>query len=99
MYLYHVGVGYFLLTRLPPHAGLWLGSRPPIYAIVQLAPVVIVSYLAYRAVELPSLRYLERFSSRSRKPREAAPSPLPHVEQLASGQAVVVVPSTGASDD
>ena len=67
MYLYHVGVGYFLLTRLPRGCGLWLGSHPKAYALAQLGPVVIVSYLAYRAVELPSLRWLERLSLRARQ--------------------------------
>ena len=62
MYLFHVGVGYLLLTRLPPTLGLWLGSHPPVYAIAQLGPVVLVSYLVYRAVELPSLRWVERFT-------------------------------------
>jgi peptidoglycan/LPS O-acetylase OafA/YrhL len=67
MYLYHVGVGYVLLTRLPRGAGLWLGSHPPIYALAQLGPVLVVSYLAYLAIELPSLRWVERFSSRARE--------------------------------
>lgn len=67
MYLFHVGVGYFLLTRLPPRIGLWLGAHPPIYALAQLGPVIFVSYLVYRAVELPSLRWIERFSLRSRE--------------------------------
>jgi peptidoglycan/LPS O-acetylase OafA/YrhL len=67
MYLYHVGVGYFLLTRLPPGPGLWLGSHPKVYALAQLGPVIIVSYLAYLAIELPSLRWVERFSLRARE--------------------------------
>ena len=74
MYLFHIGVGYFLLTRLPRGLGLWLGSRPPVYALVQLGPVLLVSYLAYRAVELPSLRWIERFSLRSREQRSTSPS-------------------------
>jgi peptidoglycan/LPS O-acetylase OafA/YrhL len=69
IYLYHVGVGYFLLTRLPRGASLWLGSHQKIYALAQLGPVIIVSYLAYRAVELPSLRWVERFSLRAREPK------------------------------
>ncbi len=67
IYLFHVGVGYFLLTRLPRGLGDWLGSRPPIYALAQLAPVLVVSYLVYRAVELPSLRWVESFSLRARE--------------------------------
>lgn len=74
MYLFHVGVGYFLLTRLPRDWGQWLGSRPPVYALVQLGPVVLVSYLVYRAVELPSLRWVERFSLRSRQQSQASHS-------------------------
>lgn len=66
MYLFHVGVGYLLLTRLPPTLGSWLGSHPPVYALAQLGPVVVVSYLFYRAVELPSLRWVERFALRAR---------------------------------
>jgi peptidoglycan/LPS O-acetylase OafA/YrhL len=67
MYLYHVGVGYLILTRLPEGSRLWLGTHLKIYALAQLGPVVIVSYLAYRAVELPSLDWLERFSDRARE--------------------------------
>lgn len=74
VYLYHVGVGYFLLTRLPPSLGEWLGSRPPVYALAQLGPVLMVSYIAYRAVELPSLRYLERFSLQAREPKKLTSS-------------------------
>ena len=74
MYLYHVGVGYLLLTRLPPALGLWLGLHPPVYALAQLGPVLLVSYLAYRAVELPSLRWVERFSLRARQQKQASPS-------------------------
>jgi len=70
MYLFHVGVGYFLLTRLPPRFGLCLGSHPPIYALAQLGPVIAVSYLVYRAVELPSLRWIERFSLRGREQKQ-----------------------------
>jgi len=69
MYLYHVGVGYLILTRLPPDSSIWLGSHPKIYALVQLGPVLVVSYLAYRAVERPSLRWLERFSLNAREPK------------------------------
>lgn len=67
VYLFHIGVGYFLLTRLPRGLGHWLGSHPPVYALAQLGPVLIISYLAYRAVELPSLRWVEKFSLRSRE--------------------------------
>jgi peptidoglycan/LPS O-acetylase OafA/YrhL len=74
MYLFHVGVGYFLLTRLPRGWGFWLGSHPPVYAIVQLGPVIAVSYVAYRMVELPSLRWVERFSLRAREQRQVRPS-------------------------
>ena len=70
MYLFHIGVGYFLLTRLPRGLGLWLGAHPPVYAIVQLGPVLVVSYLAYRAVELPSLRWVESFSLRQREQKQ-----------------------------
>lgn len=66
MYLYHVGVGYLILARLPHGAGRWLGMHPKAYALAQLGPVILFSYLAYRAVELPSLRWLERFSERRR---------------------------------
>ena len=74
MYLFHIGVGYFLLTRLPRGLGSWLGSHPPVYAIVQLGPVLAVSYLVYRMVELPSLRWVERFSLRVREQRQVRPS-------------------------
>jgi peptidoglycan/LPS O-acetylase OafA/YrhL len=74
MYLFHIGVGYFLLTRLPRGWGSWLGSHPPVYAIAQLGPVLAVSYLVYRMVELPSLRWLERFSLRARQQRQVRPS-------------------------
>ena len=74
MYLFHVGVGYFLLTRLPRDLGQWLGSRPPVYALVQLGPVVVVSYLAYLLVERPSLRWVEKFSLRSREQEQVRPS-------------------------
>jgi len=74
MYLYHVGVGYFLLTRLPRGPGLWLGLHPHVYALAQLGPVIAVSYLAYRAVELPSLRWVERFSLRAREPKYSTSS-------------------------
>ncbi len=75
MYLFHVGVGYLLLTRLPPALGLWLGSHPRVYAIAQLGPVVVVSYLVYRAVELPSLRWVERFTLRGRaQKKQISPS-------------------------
>jgi peptidoglycan/LPS O-acetylase OafA/YrhL len=67
MYLFHVGVGYFMLTRLPRELSQWLGSRPPVYAIAQLGPVIVVSYLAYRLVEEPSMRWVERFSLRARE--------------------------------
>lgn len=73
MYLFHVGVGYFLLTRLPPALGLFLGSHPPLYALAQLGPVILVSYLIYRMVELPSLRWVERFSLRAREQEQATP--------------------------
>jgi peptidoglycan/LPS O-acetylase OafA/YrhL len=69
VYLYHVGIGYFLLTLLPRGPGVWLGSHPQAYALAQLGPVLVVSYLAYRAVELPSLRWVERFSARTREPK------------------------------
>jgi peptidoglycan/LPS O-acetylase OafA/YrhL len=72
VYLYHVGVGYFILTRLPPSLSAWLGFHLPVYAIAQLVPVLAVSYLAYRVIELPSLRYIERFSTRSRKDNPAS---------------------------
>lgn len=72
MYLFHVGVGYFLLTRLPRDLGLWIGTRPPVYALVQLGPVLLVSYVAYRLVELPSLRWVENFSLRAREPSKPA---------------------------
>jgi peptidoglycan/LPS O-acetylase OafA/YrhL len=74
IYLYHVGVGFFLLTRLPRGPGLWLGSHPKVYALAQLGPVIIVSYLAYLAVELPSLRWVERFSLRAREPKHLTSS-------------------------
>jgi peptidoglycan/LPS O-acetylase OafA/YrhL len=74
MYLFHIGVGYFLLTRLPRGMGFWLGSHPPVYAVVQLGPVLAVSYLVYRTVELPSLRWVERFSLRAREQRQVRPS-------------------------
>jgi peptidoglycan/LPS O-acetylase OafA/YrhL len=72
IYLYHVGVGYLLLTRLPHRAGHWLAAHPLVYALAQLGPVLIFSYLAYRAIELPSLRWMEGFS-RSRAAKQAAP--------------------------
>jgi peptidoglycan/LPS O-acetylase OafA/YrhL len=62
IYLYHVGVGYLLLTRLPHRAGHWLGAHPLAYALAQFGPVLIFSYLAYRAIELPSLRWIEGLS-------------------------------------
>jgi len=74
MYLYHVGVGYFLLASLPRNAGIWLGSRPPLYALVQLVPVFLVSYLAYRLVELPSLSYIERSALKASPAKDFAPS-------------------------
>src|SRR5882724_2528653 len=74
MYLFHVGVGYFLLTRLPRSLGQWLGLHPPVYALTQLGPVVIVSYLVYRLVERPSLRWVESFSLRAREQEQASPS-------------------------
>jgi peptidoglycan/LPS O-acetylase OafA/YrhL len=74
MYLFHIGVGYFLLTRLPHGWGFWLGSHPPAYAIAQLGPVLAVSYLVYRMVELPSLRWVERLSLRAREQRQVNPS-------------------------
>lgn len=74
MYLLHIGVGYFLLTRLPHALGVWLGSRPLLYAVVQLGPVVAVSYVVYRLVELPSLRWVEAFSLRGRARGPARPA-------------------------
>jgi peptidoglycan/LPS O-acetylase OafA/YrhL len=74
MYLFHVGVGYFLLTRLPRGLGRWLGLHPPVYALVQLGPVLVVSYLAYRLVERPSLRWVESFSLRAREQEEVSSS-------------------------
>lgn len=68
VYLYHVGVGFALLSLLPHGAGAWLGARPPVYALAQLGPVLFISYLAYRAVERPSLLWLERFSARTPRP-------------------------------
>jgi peptidoglycan/LPS O-acetylase OafA/YrhL len=70
MYLYHVGVGYLILTRLPHRSGIWLGRHPPIYALAQLGPVLALSYLAYLAIELPSLRWIERFSLRAREAKK-----------------------------
>jgi len=66
VYLFHVGVGYLLLTQLPRAVSLWLQSHFPMYALAQLGPVLVVSYLAYRLVELPSLRWVESFSLRAR---------------------------------
>lgn len=66
MYLFHVGIGYFLLTRLPRGPSQWLGSHPPVYALVQLGPVLVISYVAYRLVERPSLRWVESFSLQGR---------------------------------
>ncbi|MEI9939933.1 MAG: acyltransferase [Pseudomonadota bacterium] len=74
MYLFHVGVGYVLLTQLPRNLGLWLGSHPRLYALAQMGPVLLVSYLAYRAIELPSLRWVESFSLRSRPQKPIRPS-------------------------
>ena len=74
MYLFHVGVGYFLLTRLPRDLGQWLGLHPLVYALVQLGPVLVVSYLVYRAVERPSLRWGESFSLRAREQEQVSPS-------------------------
>ena len=74
MYLFHVGIGYFLLTRLPHGIGTWFGAHLPVYALAQLVPVAIVSYVAYRAVELPSLRSVERFSLRQRQQKSVTPS-------------------------
>ncbi len=70
IYLFHVGVGYFLLTRLPSNVAMWLGTHPPVYAIVQLGPVLVVSYAAYRAVELPSMRWGESLSLRAREQKQ-----------------------------
>jgi peptidoglycan/LPS O-acetylase OafA/YrhL len=75
IYLFHVGVGYFLLTRLPPALGGWLGSHPPVYALVQLGPVLVVSYVAYLVVERPSLRWVESLSLRARPPESLVPRP------------------------
>ena len=72
MYLFHVGVGYFLLTRLPHALGQWLGLHPPVYALVQLGPVLLVSYVVYRLVERPSLRWVESFSLRTRDEKQAS---------------------------
>lgn len=74
MYLFHVGVGYVLLTRLPRGIGQWLGLHPPVYALVQLGPVLLVSYLVYLAVERPSLRWVESFSLRARAREPLSPS-------------------------
>lgn len=74
MYLFHVGVGYALLTRLPHALGQWLGAHPPVYAAVQLGPVLLVSYVVYRVVERPSLRWVESFSMRARSQEQASPS-------------------------
>lgn len=71
IYLFHVGVGYFVLTRLPHGPGHWLGAHPLAYALAQLGPVIVVSYLAFLLVERPSLRWVERFSLRARE-RETA---------------------------
>ncbi len=73
MYLFHIGVGYFLLTRLPRNLGQWLGLHPPVYALVQLGPVLLVSYVVYRLVEQPSLRWVERFSLRARAQEPGKP--------------------------
>ena len=70
MYLFHVGVGYLLLTRLPREVSAWLASHFPMYALAQLGPVLLVSYLAYRVVELPSLRWVESFSLRARQQKQ-----------------------------
>ena len=74
MYLFHVGVGYFVLTRLPRNVGQWLGLHPPVYALAQLGPVLVVSYMVYRAVERPSLRWVESFSLRAREQKQVSPS-------------------------
>jgi len=74
MYLFHVGVGYFLATRLPPALAHWLGSHPPLYALAQLGPVIFVSYLAFQFIELPPLRWIERFSLRAREQKRLTPS-------------------------
>ena len=74
MYLFHVGVGFFLLTRvLPRDVGTWIGAHPPVYALAQMGPVLIISYLVYRTVELPSLRRVERFSLRGRQQKPVTP--------------------------
>jgi len=74
MYLFHVGVGYVLLARLPEPVASWLVRHPPLYALAQLGPVLVVSYFVYRAVELPSLRWVERYSLRAREPTSVNPS-------------------------
>lgn len=74
MYLFHIGVGYFLLTRLPRDFGAWLGAHPPVYALAQLGPVLLVSYVVYRLVERPSLRWVENFSLRTRGQEQVSPS-------------------------
>jgi len=74
MYLFHIGVGYFLLTRLPHDLSERIGSRPLLYALVQLGPVLIISYIVYRLVERPSLRWVENFSMRAREREQVSPS-------------------------
>jgi len=74
VYLFHVGIGYFLLTRLPHDLGQWLGLHPLAYALAQLGPVLLVSYLAYRAVEQPSLHWVERRSPRGRERKHVTPA-------------------------
>jgi hypothetical protein len=59
---------------LPHDAGQWLGSHQLLYAIAQFGPVLVVSYVVYRAVELPSLRWIERFSVRTREQKHASVS-------------------------
>jgi peptidoglycan/LPS O-acetylase OafA/YrhL len=71
MYLFHVGVGYMLLTRLPRDFAQWLALNPPVYALVQMVPVLVVSYVVYRLVERPSLRWVESFSLRAREQEQA----------------------------
>lgn len=74
IYLFHVGVGYFFLTRLPSRLAAYLGAHPLTYALAQLGPVLIVSYGVYLAVERPSLRWLERFAGRARAQKPASSS-------------------------
>jgi peptidoglycan/LPS O-acetylase OafA/YrhL len=63
IYLYHIPVQFYVKAFLFP-AALAMGFDPgfPVWLVLDLALVWIISYFSYQYIEKPFLRYKDRFS-------------------------------------